>query len=114
MNQEEWQKYQRKCGPLDLQGFAFSYSPGVVQHPSRTPEECRLNKFTNYWGQEVTRFIQIAAATDFGSSGSPLFNSSGLVIGMITNIIEKSVFGLAIPIGQILKAWYKYKYENNL
>ena len=96
------------------QGFDFSYSSGVIHHPSRTPEDCRLNRFNHYYGQEVHTFIQIAAATDFGSSGSPLFNSSGRVIGMISNKMEGSIIGLAIPIGQILIAWHKYKQENNL
>jgi len=96
------------------QGFSFSYSPGVVQHPSRTPEDCRLNRITHYFGQDVKTYFQIAIPTHFGSSGSPLFDSSGRVIGMITHKMEDSVISLAIPIGQILAAWTKYKNENHL
>ena len=95
------------------QGFDFSYSSGVIHHPSRTPEDCRLNRFNHYYGQEVHTFIQIAAATDFGSSGSPLFNSSGRVIGMISNKMEDSVTGLAILIGQILIAYYSISRNSN-
>jgi S1-C subfamily serine protease len=79
--------------PLDL---VASLSSGVVSGLHRT--------FTPADGQSLTGMIQFDAAVNPGSSGGPLLNAKGQVIGIVTGLAnsagndEFAGIGFAVPI----------------
>jgi len=50
-------------------------------------------------------FIQITAIIAPGSSGGPLFNSQGQVVGITTSRLKDSDFGFAVGIGYTASAY---------
>ena len=75
-------------------GLDYSLSTGVVSSVGRT--------IRSLGGRKIHNMIQTDAAINPGSSGGPLFDSSGKVIGVSTAILSPSGVsagvGLAIPI----------------
>ena len=79
-------------------GLAGSLSAGVISGLDRTSRPRRL-------GRELTGLIQFDAAVNPGSSGGPLLNRNGQVIGIVTalaNATSQDSFtgiGFAVPLG---------------
>ena len=83
-------------------GLAWSVSKGIVSGLDRTGRGKR--------GTELEGLIQFDAAVNPGSSGGPLVNASGAVVGIVVSIVTRRGkaggtfigIGMAVPIGAAL------------
>lgn len=86
-------------------GLSSSMSMGIVSGTGRTLRSAELLEATTTGGFQNPSIIQIDAPINPGSSGGPLLNSEGLVMGITTAIrSESGVFagvGFAVPANTI-------------
>jgi S1-C subfamily serine protease len=75
-------------------GLAGSISAGVVSGLDRS--------FTLAGGTQLTGLIQVDAAVNPGSSGGPLVNRNGQVIGIVAALINPTSQGVFIGIGLVV------------
>jgi serine protease Do len=80
--------------------LARSWSAGIVSGLRRSQVGVALRGFED--------FIQTDAAANLGSSGGPLLNASGEVVGMMTAILSRSGrsegVSLAVPVDVVMEA----------
>jgi S1-C subfamily serine protease len=79
-------------------GLTGSITTGIISHTGRTITESAAGNYS------IANVIQFSAPVNPGNSGSPLLNSNGMVVGMITATVESSQgLGLAVPSDTITK-----------
>jgi putative serine protease PepD len=82
-------------------GLRYSTTTGIVSG---------LNRTTTTKAGQLSGLIQFDAAVNPGSSGGPLLNTQGLVVGVVVSIADPgddeafAGIGFAVPIGTALGA----------
>lgn len=74
-------------------GYDHSVSSGIVSYSHRIITDPQMNE---------NEFIQVDASINGGSSGGPVFNMRGELIGIVTCMIQGSGFGFVTPVTRIL------------
>ena len=81
-------------------GLHFSTATGIISHDRRELDD------------QV--FVQADVAINPGSSGGPLLDPKGYLVGIITSMMSESDrLGFAIPVGEVYAFWNDFIYNTN-